>query len=105
MLGFEARTEVIAADADNGLRRLGQRGERFDILFADPPYEEGLLGEKDKWLAGADLLNENGIVVLQHSVREKLDESQLMKLVVIDQRRYGDTLLTFLERRKGDITL
>ncbi|MDP1989926.1 MAG: 16S rRNA (guanine(966)-N(2))-methyltransferase RsmD [Syntrophales bacterium] len=98
LLGFEGQGEVIAAGAQQGLRRLGKRGERFDILFADPPYDEDFLPEILKCLEGAELLAENGIIVLQHSVREDPKESLTRTLVMTDQRRYGDTLLSFLKK-------
>jgi len=46
-----------------------------------------------------DLLTENGIVVLQHSSREKLEGSQAQMLGIADQRRYGDTMLSFLHKK------
>jgi 16S rRNA G966 N2-methylase RsmD len=46
-----------------------------------------------------DVLTENGIVVLQHSVREKLEGSQAQVLFIADQRRYGDTMLSFLYKK------
>lgn len=98
LLGYERQGEVIAAGAEQGLRRLGKRGERFDVLFADPPYDEDFLPEILGCLEGAELLAENGIIVLQHSVREDPKESITQTLVMTDQRRYGDTLLSFLKK-------
>jgi len=102
LLGFEGRAEMIAADAEKGMRRLGKKGERFDILFADPPYEEGFLTEIMNYLEGAELLTENGIIILQHSLREPLRQSVAQPLAVSDQRRYGDTLLSFLKKRREE---
>jgi 16S rRNA (guanine(966)-N(2))-methyltransferase RsmD len=102
LLGFEGRAEMIAADAEKGMRRLGKKGERFDILFADPPYEEGFLTEIMNYLEGAELLTENGIIILQHSLREPLRQSVTQPLAVSDQRRYGDTLLSFLKKRREE---
>lgn len=99
LLGFEGRGEVIAADAEQGLRRLGQRGERFDILFADPPYDKDFFPEILTCLEGTGLMAENGVIVLQHSVRENPEKSLPRALVITDQRRYGDTLLSFLKNR------
>jgi 16S rRNA (guanine966-N2)-methyltransferase len=99
MLGSENRAEVINADAEWGIRGLATREERFDILFADPPYEEGFISDIMRWLDGGSLLVKNGIVVLQHSVRETLAGSFTQSLVVTDQRRYGDTMLSFLKNR------
>ncbi len=98
-LGFSERADVIAADAERGLGRLVQRKERFDIVFADPPYDEGLARETLQWLGKEDVLTENGIVVLQHSVREELEGSRAQALVIADQRRYGDTMLSFLHKK------
>jgi 16S rRNA (guanine966-N2)-methyltransferase len=98
-LGFSERAEVIAAEAARGLERFVQRGTRFDIIFADPPYDEGLAREALQWLGMRDVLTENGIVVLQHSVREKLEGSQAQVLFIADQRRYGDTMLSFLYKK------
>jgi 16S rRNA (guanine966-N2)-methyltransferase len=99
LLGFEGRAEIVSADAEKGVRRLAERAERFDILFADPPYEEGFLAEIMKWLERVNLLADNGIIVLQHSVREALEGSSVQAMAVADQRRYGDTMLSFLKKR------
>ena len=99
LLGFENRAEVINADVQRGIGGLIKRAERFDILFADPPYDEGFVPELMKWLEGGDLLATNGIVVLQHSVRETLEGSCSQVLALADQRRYGDTMLSFLKSR------
>jgi 16S rRNA (guanine966-N2)-methyltransferase len=96
-LGFCMRAEVVAADAFRGLGRLVQRKERFDIIFADPPYDEGLAIETLKWFEKGDLLGEGGVVVLQHSMRETLEGLQIRAMAVTDQRRYGDTMLTFFQ--------
>jgi 16S rRNA (guanine966-N2)-methyltransferase len=95
-LGFATRAEVIPADAERGLGRLVQKGNRFDIIFADPPYDQGLVLST---LVCPDIrkaLTENGIIVLQHSAREKPEGFQAQPWVVADQRRYGDTVLSFL---------
>jgi 16S rRNA (guanine966-N2)-methyltransferase len=100
LFGFEGRAETIAADAEEGIRRLRKRGEHFDLLFADPPYEEGFIVKIATCLEQGELLNENGIIILQHSLREPLEYPVTEALA--DQRRYGDTLLSFLKKRTGE---
>jgi len=53
-------------------------------------------------LEKAELLTEKGIVILQHSLREPLERSVTGALSVIDQRRYGDTLLSFLMKHREE---
>lgn len=95
-LGLAARAEVVAADAERGLARLAQRGDRFDIIFTDPPYDQGLALGTLEWPDMRKALAENGVIVLQHSAREILEELQVYPWIVADQRRYGDTVLSFL---------
>ena len=95
-LGFAARAEVIAADAERGLERLVQQGNRFDIIFTDPPYDQGLVLETLAWPGMRKALTESGIIVLQHSAREKPEGMEAQMWEVADQRRYGDTVLSFL---------
>ncbi len=101
-LGFEGRAEVVAADGEEGIKSLKKRGERFDLLFADPPYEEGFITNIVTYLDKAELLAENGIIILQHSLREPLEQSVTEALSVSDQRRYGDTLLSFLIKHREE---
>jgi 16S rRNA (guanine966-N2)-methyltransferase len=96
-LAYNAKAEVIAADAERGLGRLVRQKRRFDLIFSDPPYDEGLAVETLKWLDRGDLLSENGIIVLQHSIRENPEELQIRSMAIMDQRRYGDTVLSFLK--------
>jgi len=97
VLGYEDRTEIVLADAVLGMKRLGGKGERFDIVFADPPYDEGFLAGVISALE-EDLLAADGVAVIQHSVRESLEISQSREMALVDQRRYGDTMLSFVKR-------
>lgn len=98
-LGFTDRAEVIAADAERGLGRLVQKGNRFGIIFADPPYDQGLVQETLAWPDMRKALTENGIIVLQHSAREMPEGLQGQPWVAADQRRYGDTVLSFFQQK------
>ena len=93
--GFSARAEVIAADARVGLDQLVRRRARFQIIFSDPPYQCGLAGETLTWRSTEETLDEGGILVLQHSVREKPEGFEALSWVMVDQRLYGETALSF----------
>lgn len=93
-LGFGAGARVITAPVFKAVRTLARRGEKFDLILLDPPYERGLAGETLKEIAKEGLLDEAGIVVAEHSVRDRLDE-RYGALALSDRRRYGDTELSF----------
>jgi 16S rRNA (guanine(966)-N(2))-methyltransferase RsmD len=95
-LGFTARSEVWAVPAARSLKVLARRRESFDIIFLDPPYDQGLAARALDIIARGKLLRPSGTAVVEHSAREALQQSY-DALELHDQRRYGDTLLSFYE--------
>ena len=93
-LGLSKRAQVWTAPVTRSLRNLARAGERFDLIFLDPPYDRRLVGTTLKALGQSHLLKSGGKVVAEHSTREVV-KSEYDQLVLNDQRRYGDTLLSF----------
>ena len=83
------RTRIIRSD----LRRLGpNRGKGFDLIFLDPPYGKGL-GEAAlaAAVAGGWLVPE-ALVIWEESAAPVVPPA----FETVDQRKYGDTLVTIL---------
>lgn len=97
-LGLVDRTRVWMMPVARALRELAARGETFDIIFLDPPYERRLLEPTLKIIAGGALLRPSGMLIAEHSTRETV-ERNYGTLALADQRRYGDTLLSFYRAR------
>lgn len=92
--------EIACMDARRAMTLLCRRRQVFDVVFADPPYENDWVlsltkGDSFLW---RDLLSENGVFVLEHSVREKVPAD--VKGFVIETRRYGDSCLSFFRPLK-----
>jgi 16S rRNA (guanine966-N2)-methyltransferase len=86
-LGAEA--EVRRADARRFLRAASTDGRYYDLVFLDPPYR--LAGRLGSELTAAlePLLAPGAAVVAESDRRAPLD----LDLPLIDERRYGDTLI------------
>ncbi|MGH7834780.1 MAG: 16S rRNA (guanine(966)-N(2))-methyltransferase RsmD [Candidatus Binatia bacterium] len=97
-LGFSDRSTVWAAPALQAIRRLSRKGESFDLIFLDPPYEKDKVGETLRAVGNAGILRAGGVVVVEHSVREPVAR-QFGALILTDQRRYGTTVLSFFGAR------
>jgi 16S rRNA (guanine966-N2)-methyltransferase len=95
--GFTGEYDIFIAEIKKALPILQKKGARFDVIFADPPYEAGLIEETLVYLAGGKVSASDGMIIFQHSVREEPDWQRGGCLSVSDQRKYGDTLLTFLK--------
>ncbi|MBN2467173.1 MAG: 16S rRNA (guanine(966)-N(2))-methyltransferase RsmD [Deltaproteobacteria bacterium] len=91
--GLKERAKVVDRSVSTGLKILGARDEKFQLIFLDPSYGRGLVGHTLLGISEAGLLSRDGIVVAEHSSGETV-ESSYGSLVRDDCRRYGQTLIS-----------
>lgn len=93
---FEAIARVYQCDLQHDVNQLSVVGNGFDLVFLDPPYNQGFV---EPTLAGLGampgLLKKDAIVIVEHTPFEPIDEN-IMPFVFKDQRKYGKTLVSFL---------
>lgn len=89
---LDFRIDAIKADVFKYLER---NSEKFDLIFADPPYAF----ETEEFIKIAnlvfeqDLLLEDGVLIIEHS--DQTDLSQHPKFS--EQRKYGSSIFSFFE--------
>lgn len=81
-------------DVSRALTQLAKRGEQFDFIFLDPPYNQGLVEKTLVHLAGLQLLKEDGIIIAEASKKEEAPQA-VSKLCLKSIRNYGDATLLF----------
>ena len=67
---LDKNCRIIAKDIEYGLSDLFKKKCKVDILFADPPYNRNLVGTALKFLSKYQVFKEDGVVVIQHSIKE-----------------------------------
>lgn len=67
--------QVRAGDFERNLIKLGEMGEKFDIIFLDPPYKMALYDTCFKLIREYELLNKDGVVVTEHDSRDVFPET------------------------------
>jgi len=87
---------VVRADALEAVRRLAKRGESFDIVFIDPPYESSLLEKTVRAVLKGKLARPGGLVVAETWTKNPLPP-EIEGVRVSDERRYGQTAVYFYE--------
>jgi 16S rRNA (guanine(966)-N(2))-methyltransferase RsmD len=95
--GLAERAHVVPGDVFTFLRRpdLGP----FDVIYVAPPQYRGLWAKALQVIdARSSLLTEDGQVIVQIHPKEQ-EELELQHLELVDQRRYGSTVLLFWESR------
>jgi 16S rRNA (guanine966-N2)-methyltransferase len=79
--------KVIRMDV---FRFLEQNTEKFDFIFAGPPYALASIDELPKQVNSRQLLTENGWFVLEHTPRNHYEGYPLF----VTQRNYGTTIFS-----------
>ena len=100
-VGLEERSEILPKDANRAIGILKQRGERFDLILMDPPYEKGLIESTLMKLNFNPIYHKDSILVIEHNRREPLPPV-LGGWDVVRQRRIGDTMISILTPQRGD---
>lgn len=93
-LGFSRSARILVIPVLRAIHVLAERGDKFDLILTDPPYDKGWVERVLRSLAREELLQRDGILVVEHSTREEVKESY-GSLVLHDQRRYGGTCISF----------
>jgi 16S rRNA (guanine966-N2)-methyltransferase len=93
--GCEAVAQVFRCELPRDARRLSIVGADFDLVFLDPPYNQGLIEPTLARLDAVGLLKKEATVMVEHSPLEPIGEN-IAPFAVEDQRKYGKTLVSFL---------
>ncbi|MGO1396876.1 MAG: 16S rRNA (guanine(966)-N(2))-methyltransferase RsmD [Brevibacterium yomogidense] len=96
-LGEEGRTQVLSQRAQTAVDRLLEDDQRFDVVFADPPYPMGEdeVGRLLKTVAGL-LRDLSALAVVERSVRSP-KPTLPERLELYRDRTYGETRMWLLQ--------
>jgi 16S rRNA (guanine966-N2)-methyltransferase len=94
LCGLQAQGSVWCRDVLDVLPTLKVRGQRFDIIFLDPPYRTTLVEEALQQLGDGRLLAAHGQVITEHFFKRMLPE-RYGRLRRVRVTRFGDVGLSF----------
>lgn len=89
--GFTARVEQTES-----VTYLG-RGEPFDLIFVDPPYDTGLIDSALQKIQNVDILSDGGIIICE-SRREKTMPEMSAPFAKTLERCYGKVKITVYQK-------
>jgi len=85
--------QIIKSDAYSFLERTNSK---FDVIFADPPYdfEQERFQNIVDLVFDKDLLNEDGLLIIEHSKKTDLSENA----TYTQSKKYGSNVFSFFEK-------
>lgn len=80
--------KIINSDYQKAIKLLKETGEKFDIVFLDPPYHEKLLNASICQIINNNLLNANALLIAEYET-----EMPICDLTLIKEKKYGDKFI------------
>ncbi|MCP4448431.1 MAG: 16S rRNA (guanine(966)-N(2))-methyltransferase RsmD [Myxococcales bacterium] len=102
-VGVAPATDVHQGDALRVLAKLGRTGAAFHWIFIDPPYATDFAAQALESIGGGNLLrptSEDGRLIVEHDKRGAPGDAYGC-LIKVQTRRYGDTCVSFYERKSA----
>ena len=92
-LRLAERVEILTMDVASAVLKLRHRGDRFDVIFADPPYRSSGPDDLLVHLGDGLLFAEGGLLVMEHHHKRELRDryGSLTRLRVL---KAGESILT-----------
>lgn len=88
LLNLKTVMKVVKADA---FRFIEKTTGKYDLIFADPPFDLEKAAELPQIIADRQLLNPDGIFILEHSDKKNYQQHPLF----IEMRAYGKVNFSF----------
>ena len=95
--GLGDRASVVCGEA---LAYLRSAGERFDMIFVDPPYAAGLWESVLSAISQFDILSDHGIIICESPAKQAMPE-RAGRCVRGWDYRYGTVKITLYHREEA----
>jgi len=87
----ELQLHQIKAIKSDVFKFLNQTSQKFDLIFADPPYDLHRIPEIAPLIFEKNILNENGLLIIEHQSMQDLSNHPNFK----EKRKYGYSGFSF----------
>ena len=87
-LNIQDKTKIVLSDWEKILNELSQKEIKFDLIFIDPPYNYDVYEKLLEKLITLDILNDNGLIILEHHNLKFKDKYN--KLTLYKEKKYGN---------------
>lgn len=93
---FLDTAEIVKLPAKKAFRKFSESNLKFDLIFADPPYDETVTLETVELVQKHELLADRGWFCLEHHFKIT-DFKNTEKLILKLQKRQGDSVVSFYQ--------
>jgi 16S rRNA (guanine966-N2)-methyltransferase len=92
-LNVQPSTTIYFGDVLKKLGQLQKEQESFDIIYADPPYDQGHGEAVLSFLDSSSLLNPEGFLFIEEGFKTTISDENLAHLKLHKEKRFGSSKL------------
>ncbi len=100
--GFEEKSRVIGSDFLSAIATLNLEKKPFDLIFIDPPYDEGLEAEALRALSTSNLMNGDTLAVVEASIGTDMGYLDELGLEIVKNKEYKTNKHVFIKKAAKD---
>ena len=93
-LGLGARAQVVESEVIKAMSRFEKRGDRYSLIFVDPPFNQGLVQKTLIKLDQSAIVSPFAQIVVGHAVQEPIVD-QFKTLELARTKKLGQAYLSF----------
>ena len=87
-LNIKSNSKVLLSDWKKSLNEFSNQNIKFDLIFVDPPYDYNVYEKILEKVSTMNLLNEDGLIILEHSNLKLKDTYN--NLTLYKEKKYGN---------------
>ena len=99
--GLEESAQILELDVISSLKALELKGNVFDVIFMDPPYNQLLERQVLEALQSSNIIYCNTIIIVEASLETSFEYLDNTKFQIYKQKIYKTNKHVFIEMRNG----
>ena len=96
LCNFNNKAKIIMSDYEKAIINLSQNNEKFDYIFADPPYALNLSNNIINKVFEFDIIKSGGLLIIETA--EKVIDNKDTSMVKYKEKIYGRTRISLIRR-------
>lgn len=97
LCNFQSRSKIIQSDYEKAIINLSKLNQKFNFIFADPPYDLFCCTNIADKVLEYNLLAEGGMLIIESDQSEKVFENIDNNLIKYKEKIYGRTRISIIK--------
>mgnify|MGYP001004174672 FL=1 len=98
LCNFNNKAKIIMSDYEKAIINLSQNNEKFDYIFADPPYALNLSNNIINKVFEFDIIKSGGLLIIETDKSEKVIDNKDTNMIKYKEKIYGRTRISLIRR-------